>query len=631
MKTDSNSVSKKILELNFFDLEKKDYIEIVEASREKLKNIYINDKLILKEVQLALLFIHLLKNNKISLAEQKLFLNNGAISLKEHNNTTILCFVEINDFSDVIIDKILSYFDRQTLINHINENIYNTANMKGIRFLSADNKFEIINKYLKNNEVYLKSNFGFSICLHNLIEKISKEDLSNNNLINLVKKTIKNGYPLEYVPQFLCEYIDINYPHFFSYQELMQLAKFKKLPFKEKILQNLDFINEYVCTLDIFKISYLYSSMMKANAFAVMKEFKKSRNKFLDYVFDNKNLIDFLEIFIENYNANILPDEKRSLPFAMANLFCERFAGDLVKNTMLNCETIYNYMKSNQQYKNNLENSELIAKIYIALKNVEDNVLPENKLIEDVKNLYLVCRNNNLNLEEILYDALTLGKEMFMKDVNKSLTNIKELNFSSLSHISKDINDDNIKYYEFNGDKFEFLVHCTNDSKDASNYCYDHWVNYSSRNKVISLSLISDTRQDVYDSSKIMLAFENLNPKLMMHACVVDSYSISSKSEDFVPTSVSKMDLLSVDDFFKSMGYEFNEIVYDGSSEFLKQKLMPSAVITFETPKESEKFVAQKFNIPIIKINKLAYEPARNSDRRPLDSKKSFTDYGILF
>lgn len=309
----------------------------------------------------------------------------------------------------------------------------------------------------------------------------------------------------------------------------------------------------------------------------------------------------------------------------MSEIFAERFAFDSVKNLTLNLQTVYDYMNLDSNYKNKIgENADIIKTAYLLFEDLDNLRLDYEKKLNDFENVYKSFKEKDVDLEKILYSCLTVGKETFMQEIVEKETKFNKLKYKECSIKTHDDKEIKYKLHEFKGEDFTFLIHCTNFGRyyfasDCVNY-KDEWLKKADKGNVLSLSLVNNLRMDNYErDASIIFAFLNLNPKLLLHACLADSFSCSNE-ENLKTQAVSetKMDLEPIENFIKDMDDSFNELVYAGDKKHTNQPLMPSAVVCFEKPTEYDIKAARDFDIPVIYVDKNKYfNPYSKSKRIP--------------
>ena len=282
-------------------------------------------------------------------------------------------------------------------------------------------------------------------------------------------------------------------------------------------------------------------------------------------------------------------------------------------------------MNLDSNYKNKIgENADIIKTAYLLFEDLDNSEIDYEKKLKDNENDYKSLKEKDVDLQKILYSCLTVGKETFMQEIVEKETKFNKLKYKECSIKTHEDNEIKYKLHEFKGEDFTFLIHCTNFGRyyfasACVNY-KDEWLKKADKGNVLSLSLVNNLRMDNYEKdASIIFAFLNLNPKLLLHACLADSFSCSNE-ENLKTQAVSetKMDLEPIENFIKDMDDSFNELVYAGDKKHTKQPLMPSAVVCFEKPTGYDIKAARDFDIPVIYVDKNKYfNPYSKSKRMP--------------
>ncbi len=398
----------------------------------------------------------------------------------------------------------------------------------------------------------------------------------------------------------------------------------------KELFSRKSFKEDFIANFSENSRKYLKKAFSKKENLQGLIELNKLRNSYIDATIKNKGIDFLIDKFLED--NSIEKDFPYAKAKAVAEIFSIRFGKDSMKNLFLNTETIYNFITTDQSFKNQIgpEKADLISRTYIALKSAFDEVVSENIVVDNLKSLYNEFNDKNISFDEIMYDVLSNAKEQFMQNVVNEETKIDSLasREESDGFEKLDYNVSGVNVYKFKGDKFLFPVHCSYDKDEyiARSYKED-WIEYAEKNQLISISLINQNRMTIFDEDRICFAFSDLNPKLLTHAAVVDSYSTYYMPEDNTPISKTRIDLKPVEQFINETGNGVNELVYAGSKEFSKETLLPSAIISFSDKiSRNEIKAAQEFKIPIVIIDKNCYKFTPESQRVPLEERYSLND-----
>ena len=509
----------------------------------------------------------------------------------------------------VIIDVLARKIDENNLFTNNKDEI--------VRVLSTEEKVSILKQaktqILKNSFVRFLNLFTpeelvskpFEPILHHIYTNVTFHNLNNTSLTKDLIETFLLAYPQKFSTDYL-------------------ISVFES---EEKICKD-DYIFEILKRRDDFIQSFRVDRIRRLNSYF----YKPGREKFYQYYCENrKAFIDEcaakgFDYIIDRALKDRLKDgTTKNKVDMMSEIFAERFAFDSVKNLTLNLQTVYDYMNLDNNYKNKIgENADIIKTAYLLFEDLDNSEIDYAKKLNDLENVYKSFKEKDVDLEKILYSCLTVGKETFMQEIVEKETKFNKLKYKECSIKTHEDKEIKYKLHEFKGEDFTFLIHCTNFGReswcsDCVNY-KDEWLKKADKGNVLSLSLVNNLRMERFNfDNSIIFAFSNLNPKLLLHACVTDSRSFrEEKHLKIDAVSNLKMDLVPVEKFIKDMGFTENELVYAGDKKHTKQPLMPSAVVCFEKPTEYDIKAARDFDIPVIYVDKNKYfNPYSKSKRMP--------------
>ncbi len=448
---------------------------------------------------------------------------------------------------------------------------------------------------------------GFALNLFSYDELLDKrcEELIKN--ITKDENVFSNKNTCQYLNENLLSIFLKSYPECFDNDALIFIMNSRNIDTTDILFRRESFKKEYIQNFNFEKMKKFRDACYGVANYYAYEQFANQKKSFIDECVSE----NFDELVDKTLFDNLKDNTKKERVKASLQLFFERFAFDTTKNATLNLQTIYEFITKSEEYRNELgENVDIIRSAYLLSQDVMNENLKESQKLDRIKYLYDKFLNKNINLEQVIYSSLATGKEMFMNEIVRKETKPNELDYKNFSMETKNKEALNSRFHAFMGDKFTFVVHCSNFSKyyePEKNY-KKSWIDASKKGNVISFSLINNKRMDIYDKTCICFAFSNLDPKLLMHACVVDSFSILNENElKNRGVSLAKLDLGPIDDFIANMGRSFNELVYAGDKKHSKKTLLPSAVICFDVPTENEIRASMDFNIPIVYIEQQKY------------------------
>ena len=517
-----------------------------------------------------------------------------------------------------IIESLVHFFSHKVIVKALAREIYE---------IELDIPQEVINVLSTEEKVSILHETGSilsnSRCFCMFLNLFTPEELISKPfepILNYIYTTfVFDTNFIRDLNKDLLETFVYAYPQKFATENLIQILR-------EKRVDNVDFVvdvlirrensgekDNFIKNFNIENTRENIKSFYKIGDEKVYQFYCKNKKAFIDECVEKGFDYAIDKFLMDNYMENTFENRVD----AMATIFAERFALDTVKNLTLNLQIVYDYMNNDSEYQKEIgDKVDIIRTAYLLMQKLKYPELTDRQKLNNIQYVYKNFKDKNIDLQEILFSCLSVGKEKFLSDIVSKETKPDKLEYKNYYFEAENGENLQFKMHKFSGDDFVLTVHCSNFDREiwpAEDY-KKAWLKDKGSSKVLSLSLINNDKIEIFDDTCICFAFSNLNPRLLMHACSVDSFSEYNEKKN-VAISKTKMDLLPIEKFVR-IGTSFNELVYAGTRE---KELLPSAVVCFEKPTENEIKAANDFNIPIILIDQQKYFSCERSERKPYD------------
>ena len=385
----------------------------------------------------------------------------------------------------------------------------------------------------------------------------------------------------------------------YTIEELSEIIK-KGVLFSNYLCSSKKIIND-ISILDTNKYRELINCLEQNNLEFVDK-IEKERNKYVEnqiklinkdgifnYLCSNdikslvpKSILNQIEFNLKyNDYSSINRILKNYTEKCLFEFIIDLYFKDITYNFISNLKTMMKYINS--------VNEDLIPKERFIFYNQILNF--HNLSIEEQKNIYYNFNPNN-NYSLYFYEDFSNCKQHSYNKINESIINKENLNKYYNSNLST---KNKTTIYELNGDDFYLFVHACKLKKE-NNKLFPFEKN---SNKTISLSLIGKDNIGVYKPffENILLGFEKINPRNIIHLFNSDSYTMSYNGSKKIQKIYTPRDFL-----YETYGY--NEILY---SQKNNECIYPSYIVCFDEIRDIDLYFSKLIKLPIIKINTLKY------------------------
>ena len=566
-------------------------------------------------------------------------------------------------------EEISSLFDNDG-VNLLLESDYLGKRLSGILerddcskldFLSTDKMISVINrnyeslKYLLNNMSYNFVSKYFDFLIKNDIDNFIRiascgsmvgKLFFNDDIINIVinKNLISKNSILKFNSftisclirnQYYCDMI---LSDDFDLYDLL----FNNVILDESIFSNNYFINKLVCESDVSKYRFMINQMYSNYNISLIGSVEQKRDKYYDeyvdkYLPDKQMFADYYDLYNKLVVNGKVIDQSLffSLDFKHVLSLDEKYDLELTFFSKLSDDEKVNKIRNLLINKSSHKFLEILIDRYY--KDIDINFFGDldnvnsfngrvNILSEDSKFRYKRISELRDNCEvdidfyksfkmddysSVFYDDVKLLQSYAYRSMLNKLTDI-----SMISNL-KGESLNGVDVYNFEGEKFYFLIHSFNPRLYKN---FNDAFSSNFKKSVTSLSLINNDVLGHYGGSEnVVLGFNQIDISRIVHVFNKDSFS-GERHDDIFSERINK--LYTPDDLMlNTVGY--NEIVYYNYLDNYN-RLIPSYVICFDNIREIDSLIARRFDIPIMRINTLKYPKPKRVTMSMLDTDEKY-------